>query len=332
MYKKLTFLILCCFLNSLWSQEDLPLYQDYLSENYYVVHPAMLGHNLTKIRVATGLRKQWLNQKKSPTTQLLSLEYNPNPKNGLGLLVYNDSNGYNSLQATYVTYSYRIYFNNEFWNTRRSYPTKNDNINELRFGISAGRINRQWNRSHIDPRLYDPLIGIDRPNFNDFLTFDVGMAYLTTRFSIQATVKNLAFSPMKSNPYQDLELSRSINFRRYLLGVQYEFYTLDGWNFEPSILFQHSQQNHQNLLDLNFKVFRILGNGRLWGGFSYRRNDIGTPYSVGENAQSQSFQQWAPILGLNLRNWSFTYFMCNTIGEIAFLPPGIHTLQLAFVL
>ncbi|MGC6479059.1 MAG: PorP/SprF family type IX secretion system membrane protein [Flavobacteriaceae bacterium] len=316
----------------LLAQEDLPLYQDYLSENYYVLHPSMAGYNLTGLRIGTSLRKQWFNQKNAPATQLVSVEYNPSPKNGLGLLYFNDSNGYNALQAVYLSYSYRIYFNNDFWNTRRSYPTKNDNINELLFGISVGQISRNWDRSHIDPANYDPLTGIDVPNFNDYLTFDVGIGYLSTKFSIQATVKNLAFSPLKTNPYLDLNSLYKVRFQRYILGMQYEFYTLSGWNFEPSILYQYAEQNRQNLLDLNFKIFRILKNGRLWAGISYRRNDISIPYQVNGESFSQELNVLSPLLGLNLRKMSFAYFVTTTTGAATLLPRGIHTLHLIFQL
>ena len=315
-------------LGFLQAQEDIPLYQDYLSENYYLIHPAMAGHNLSGFRIATGIRKQWFNQKNAPSTQLLSLEFNPNPKNGLGFLFYKDSNGYNALQAAYLSYSYKIYFNNEFWNTRRSYPTKNDNINELHFGLSVGRIERNWDRSHIDSRIYDPLVNVDIPNFNDYLTFDVGMAYLTTKFSIQASIKNLAFSPIKSNPYLALDGFSKVRFRRYVLGLQYELYTFSGWNFEPSLLFQHAEQNRQNVIDLNFKIFRILKNGRLWAGMSYRQNDIGIPYIYSGENQSQKMVLISPLLGLNLRKMSFAYFVTTQTEAATLMPRGIHSLQL----
>ena len=102
------------------------------------------------------------------------------------------------------------------------------------FWVECGRIERNWDRSHIDTRLYDPLVNIDIPNFNDYLTFDVGLAYLTTKFSVQASIKNLAFSPIQSGPYNSLETANEVRFRRYVLGLQYELYTLSGWNFEPS--------------------------------------------------------------------------------------------------
>lgn len=315
-------------LGFLQAQEDITLYQDYLSENYYLIHPAMAGHNLSSFRIATGIRKQWFNQKNAPSTQLLSLEFNPNPKNGLGFLLYKDSNGYNALQAAYLSYSYKIYFNNEFWNTRRSYPTKNDNINELHFGLSVGRIERNWDRSHIDSRIYDPMVNVDIPNFNDYLTFDVGMAYLTTKFSIQASIKNLAFSPIKSNPYLTLNGFRKVRFRRYVLGLQYELYTLSGWNFEPSLLFQYAEQNRQNVIDLNFKIFRILKNGRLWAGISYRQNDIGIPYVYSGENQSQKMVLISPLLGLNLRKMSFAYFVTTQTEAATLMPRGIHSLQL----
>ena len=57
----LSALVLILFNTKSFSQEGLPIYSDYLTDNYYLLFPSMAGAaNCTKIRF-TG-RKQWMDQ------------------------------------------------------------------------------------------------------------------------------------------------------------------------------------------------------------------------------------------------------------------------------
>ena len=44
------------------AQEGIPIYFDYLTENYYLVHPSMAGVNLVGGKIRTTVRKQWFDQ------------------------------------------------------------------------------------------------------------------------------------------------------------------------------------------------------------------------------------------------------------------------------
>ena len=59
-------LIFILFLSKLNSQEGLPIYTDYLTENYYLVHPSMAGVNLVGGKVRMTARKQWFDQQGLP--------------------------------------------------------------------------------------------------------------------------------------------------------------------------------------------------------------------------------------------------------------------------
>ena len=50
-YRNLIFLFTFLFYNSVQSQEGLPIYTDYLTENYYLLHPSMAGVNLEGIKL-----------------------------------------------------------------------------------------------------------------------------------------------------------------------------------------------------------------------------------------------------------------------------------------
>jgi hypothetical protein len=67
-----TFYVLCLVLTSqlVVSQEGIPIYADYLSDNLYLVHPAMAGaSNANKIRLTA--RKQWFDVNTAPNLQTL---------------------------------------------------------------------------------------------------------------------------------------------------------------------------------------------------------------------------------------------------------------------
>ncbi|MEY4085631.1 MAG: hypothetical protein RL074_1418, partial [Bacteroidota bacterium] len=72
MYTKLKFLLLVLFIQlTSTAQEGIPVYSDYLTDNYYLIHPSMAGAaNCDKLRL-TG-RKQWFGQEDAPELQTVS--------------------------------------------------------------------------------------------------------------------------------------------------------------------------------------------------------------------------------------------------------------------
>jgi hypothetical protein len=54
------------------SQEGLPIYSDYLTDNYYLIHPSMAGvANCNKARLTA--RQQWFGQDNAPSLQTFSI-------------------------------------------------------------------------------------------------------------------------------------------------------------------------------------------------------------------------------------------------------------------
>ena len=67
------------------SQETLPVYSDYLSDNIFLVHPAAAGiGDSAKLRVTA--QQQWLGVESAPSFQTLS--YNSYLGNALVLVLY----------------------------------------------------------------------------------------------------------------------------------------------------------------------------------------------------------------------------------------------------
>ena len=94
-FKHLILVLIALVTKQAFSQEILPVYSDYLSDNYFLLHPSMAGASTcTKIRLTA--RKQWFEQQDAPQLQTLSINGRLNEKSGVGMVVFNDVNGYHS--------------------------------------------------------------------------------------------------------------------------------------------------------------------------------------------------------------------------------------------
>ena len=73
MYNKIKFVIALFFITiSTFSQEGIPVYSDYLSDNYYLIFPSMAGaSNCHKVRLTA--RKQWFDQDRCTSTSNIKL-------------------------------------------------------------------------------------------------------------------------------------------------------------------------------------------------------------------------------------------------------------------
>jgi hypothetical protein len=87
--RKFYLAILVILTQSSFSQEGLPVYSDYLSDNYYLLHPSMAGAaNCTKVRLTA--RQQWFGVQDAPALQTLSINGSLGDRSGGGLIVFND--------------------------------------------------------------------------------------------------------------------------------------------------------------------------------------------------------------------------------------------------
>ena len=185
------------------SQEGLPVYSDYLSDNYYLLHPSMAGAaNCAKLRM-TG-RQQWFGQKDAPSLQTLSLNGALGERSGGGIILFNDKNGYHSQTGMKLTYAHHIMFSRD-----------NVDLNQLSFGMSAGFIQSSLDEStfYENNPSFDPIIfgSIQR---STYFNMDIGASYNFLDFYVHATVKNALASDRKL--YTDFE---PVNLRRFILNA-----------------------------------------------------------------------------------------------------------------
>lgn len=298
------------------SQEALPIYTDYLTDNYYLIHPSMAGiANCSKVRL-TG-RQQWFGQEDAP--KLLTLSMNGRlgeSQSGIGGIVFADENGYHSQKGAYVTYAHHLMFSR----------TEAD-LNMLSFGLSAGFIQYQLDETSFlnDAPIPDPAIdGIvqNETNFN----VDFGFSYHYLDFYAHATVKNLLNN---SGVNRDVEITS--NLRRYLLSTGYVFNKYgSSWSFEPSVMLQYRDATEEAAIDVNVKAYKEMDFGKLWGGLSYRNSFDGAEFSTGNGVDSQRLQQITPILGIDYNNFMFAYTYTYQTNSVVFTNGGFHQLTLGY--
>jgi type IX secretion system PorP/SprF family membrane protein len=176
--KKIIFLLFLYLpFYGLMAQEGLPIYSDYLTDNYYLIHPSMAGvANCNKARLT--VRQQWMGQENAPSLQTFSVNGRVgDSQSAIGAIVYNDQNGYHSQTGAYLTYAHHLMFSR---NTI--------DLNMLSFGLSAGMIQYKLDETAFIE--FDPIIaGIEQSATE--LNVDFGFSYHFINFYAHATIKNL---------------------------------------------------------------------------------------------------------------------------------------------
>ncbi|MBG6110475.1 type IX secretion system PorP/SprF family membrane protein [Flavobacterium sp. CG_9.10] len=313
MYNKIKFLVLLFFISQYsFSQEGIAVYSDYLSDNYYLIHPSMAGAaNCSKIRLTA--RKQWFGQEDAPELQTVSFNGRITDKAGAGIILFNDKNGYHSQKGVKLTYAYHLMFSRD-----------DIDLNQLSFGISAGLIQSQLDETaFLQSGDFDPIIDGTVVQKDSYFNVDVGASYNYLDFYVHGTVKNAIET--RRDIYTEYE---SDNLRKYLLSAGYVFGDRDRILWEPSILFQLVEKTQEKSIDLNMKAYKNFDFGKLWGGLSYRRSFDGAEYTSGSGISKQKLQYVTPIIGLNFNNFMFAYTYSHVAGAIKFDNGGYHQITL----
>ncbi|MCO6175177.1 type IX secretion system membrane protein PorP/SprF [Flavobacterium sp. NRK F10] len=306
------FLLLVLFSQVSFSQEGIAVYSDYLSDNYYLIHPSMAGaSNCGKIRL-TG-RQQWFGQEDAPSLQTLSFNtaIDEDGISGIGLIAFNDKNGYHSQKGAKLTYAHHIRFSR---NTV--------DLNQLSFGLSAAFIQSQLDETEFQG--FDPFVYGGIYQKDSYFNVDLGASYHYMDFFTHFTIKN--FLANRREIYT--EGFESDNLRKYLWSAGAVFGDSDRLMFEPSFLFQYTEETTEKAIDLNLKVYKSMDFGRVWGGLSYRRSFDKTEYLNGNAVDTQSLQWLTPIIGINYKQFMFAYTYSHIMGDVKFDTGGFHQITL----
>lgn len=313
--KKLIFLsLITIWCNDLQGQEGLPIYSDYLTDNYYLIHPSMAGvANCNKVRL-TG-RQQWFGQDNAPSLQTFSINGRiGESSSGVGAIVFNDKNGYHSQTGAYLTYAHHLMFSR---NTI--------DLNMLSFGLSAGMIQYKLDETAFVE--FDPIIAGIEQSATDF-NVDFGFSYHLINFYAHATIKNLLKNEGVNINEQGVSYD---NLRTYLFSAGNVFSKFGSdWSFEPSVLFSYKDATEESFIDVNFKAYRDFDFGSVYAGVSYRRSFDGAQYTNGNSISSQKLQYFTPLVGIEYNNFMFAYTYSYQANSVVLDNGGYHQLTLGF--
>ncbi|MEO1033857.1 type IX secretion system membrane protein PorP/SprF [Winogradskyella sp.] len=305
------------FANIGMSQEGVPIYSDYLLDNYYLIHPSMAGvANCAKVRLTA--RQQWFGVDDAPSLQTLSINgrLGDSPV-ALGGILFNDANGFHSTVGGYATFAYHLMFSrNEI------------DLNMLSFGLSAGVLQYKLDETtFLAPGEFDQLIaGIEQSatNFN----IDFGFSYHFVDFYAHFTAKNILKNEGINFNDQGFEFD---NLRTYLFSTGYTFNKFGSdWSYEPSIMYMYRDATEESTIDINAKVYREMDFGKVWGGLSYRRSLDGAEFLDGSGVSSQKLQYFTPFIGVDYNNFVFAYTYSYQANTINFNTGGFHQITLGY--
>ncbi|NVJ88739.1 MAG: type IX secretion system membrane protein PorP/SprF [Flavobacteriaceae bacterium] len=282
------------------SQETLPIYKDYLSDNVYLVHPSAAGiGNSSKLRLTA--RQQWAGIPNAPALQTLSFHtrFNEYSNAGYGLILFNDKNGFHSQQGVQATYAYHLQMGNGKF------------FNQLSFGLSFTFVQNQSDqRTFTGDKAVAAIV-----QSTSYYNADFGVAYHYGGLSSYFTIKNLLLTA-KNN----LNVQENLDLKNYIFSAGYYFGEDLFVQFEPSIMLQFREGTGERIADLNMKVYKNVSESQIWAALSYRRTFDATAI---QNAEFIS-----PVLGINYKNWMFSYTYTNQINDVVLTNSGFHQVSL----
>lgn len=305
------------FAQTATSQEGMPIYSDYLTDNYYLIHPSMAGAaNCAKIRI-TG-RQQWFGDEDAPSLLTASINGRIGESNsGIGAILYSDKNGYHSNNGIYLTYAHHIMFSRSELD-----------LNMLSFGLSIGAIQYKLDETAFIDEPFDPIIaGIEQSatNFN----IDFGFSYFLYNFYAHLTVKNM----LKNEGINSNEngLFAYDNPRQFIFSAGYVFQKYGSeWSFEPSTMFMYKDGTKESSIDINAKAYKQMDFGNVWGRISYRRSLDGAEFQDGSDVSSQKLQYITPLLGIDYKDFMFAYTYSYQANSVVYNNGGFHQITLGY--
>jgi type IX secretion system PorP/SprF family membrane protein len=304
--KKIVICFLLLTVASSYSQElNAPVATQYLADNPFVISPTYAGIG-DNFRINLNGYKQWVGIENAPQNQSLYADFRVMDKSGVGITLYNDSNGSTHQAGGKLSFAHHIildYYSKQY----------------LSFGISyiynSFRLDLPNSTPNSTSSTNDPGITDNRATTNN--NFEIGFLYRFKNFYASATAtnilqKNLDFTTTK------LEPNLLTNYQLY------SGYVFDAGNrseLEPSVFYQLYQSDGRSVTDLNLKYRKYNRyEDYYWVGASYRfmNDQIGQPLGVG------------PIVGMQKGLISFGYSYQVTLNGLAAHNSGTHSLTIGF--
>lgn len=275
-----------------------PQLSQYLADNPFVLAPTYAGiGDHVKIRL-NGLA-QWVGIKDAPRTQSLAADMRIGEKSGIGVFLYNDSNGYTKQRGARVSFAHHLTldrYEDEFLSFGLSYNFNQFNIDTAQFDLlefpDGGVVNNRQTTNH---------------------NFDVGVLYRYDKFYFAANASNLLDKDPRSLTFDIDEPNELRNYYVYT-GYRYTKSRTSNLEIEPSVLFKIFESDGRSETDLNVKFRWYDFEDYYYAGATYRflNDQIGNPLYV------------APIVGFKKSNFYFGYSYQIILNEILGYSTGTH--------
>ena len=287
-------LLLVCYYGK--SQElTIPQLSQYIADNPFIMSPTYAGVG-DHIKVRLNGLTQWVGIEDAPDTQTLAADARIGNKSGIGMLLYNDSNGETKQRGSRVSFAHHLIldrYDDEFISFGLSY-----NFNQFRIDIENFRDNN------------DPNVTDDRATTNH--NFDIGVLYRLDNFYLSLNASNILNKDLAAfNP-----IFEPNTLRNYYVYTGYSFSKNNNSKIEvePSIFFQWFENDGRSVTDLNAKFRFHDFEDYYYLGLTYRflNDQIGTPLYI------------APIAGLKKNNFYFGYSYQVITNEILGYSSGTH--------
>ncbi|NVN16707.1 type IX secretion system membrane protein PorP/SprF [Muricauda sp. HICW] len=277
----------------------IPQLSQYLSDNPFVMSPSYAGiGDYVKVRM-NGVT-QWVGIKDAPDTQSLSADVRLGNRSGIGMVIYNDSNGETKQRGGKVSFAHHLTLNkydDQYFSLALSF-----NLNQFRIDIE-----------NFDPNT-DPAVINDRSSSNP--NFDVGMLYRRRGFYVSVNAANILNKEFEKFN----QIFEPNTLRNYYLYSGYKFRKNSRTDFEiePSVFFQYFESDGRSITDINtkFKWYDFLN--YYYAGITYRflNDQFGSPLYI------------APVIGLKKGDFYFGYSYQVIMNEILGYSKGTHVLTL----
>lgn len=279
-----------------------PQLSQYLADNPFVLSPVYAGiGDHVKIRL-NGLT-QWVGIKDAPQTQSLAADMRLGNQEGIGLFLYNDSNGYTKQQGARVSFAHHLVldrYDDEFLSLGLSYNFNQFRIDIDKFNLAGfpdnGVVNNRQTSNH---------------------NFDLGALYRYGKFYFSANASNLLNKDPRNLTFNADEPNELRNYYAYT-GYRYRKNKNSDLEIEPSLLFKIFESDGRSETDLNLKFRWYSFDDYYYAGINYRflNDQIGDPLYI------------APFAGLKKGNFYLGYSYQIILNEIITYSTGTHVVTI----
>lgn len=291
----LVFVSFCSFAQEL----TIPAQTQYLADNPFSISPtfAGIGDN-ARIRV-NGLM-QWVGIKDAPVNQSLTGDFRIASNSGVGVMFYNDKNGYTRQYGAKFSYAHHLILDRD----SEQYLSMG-----LSFNLNQFKIDIENFENNFDS-------GINGDRFTQNYNFDLGFLYRVKDLYVSFNSSNIL--PKNVRQFTGIEPNLLLNYQLYV-GNRFRN-GKSSFEFEPSALFQYYQSDGRSTTDVNLKFKNHNYEDYYWLGVTTRfLNDKSfEPISVG------------PMLGARVKNFYVGYSYQIFTNKLLAFNSGTHMLTLGY--